>query len=76
MTRQKKELLKKIEEIDISIQIDIQLGFGYDPPGAHDSMYDKMDRLRKELAHLRHYESAQEMYMDERGKTLDLDLPW
>ena len=76
MTRQRKELLKKIEEIEISIDIDIQLGFGYDPPGAHDSMYEEIYRLQEELAHLRHYDSFLEMCMDERGKTLDLDLPW
>lgn len=76
MTRQKKELLKKIGEIEASIQTDLQLGFGCAPPGAHDKTDGEIDRLEGELARLRHYGSTQEMYRDPRGKTLDMELPW
>ncbi|MBD5099626.1 MAG: hypothetical protein HDT35_08850 [Clostridiales bacterium] len=54
MTRQKRELLKQIQQIERSIDIDTQLGFGYAPPAAFDRAYEKIYELREELAHLRH----------------------
>lgn len=76
MNRQKREILKKIEQIEVEIGTDIQLGFGIEPPGAHDRMYEEIYRLQEELAHLRHYSTAEEMFYDPRGQMPDLDLPF
>ena len=76
MTRQKKELLKQIEHMERSIETDIQLGFGYAPPGAFDKAYEDIYKLREELANLRHYTSVEEMLSDTRGQNLDMDLAW
>lgn len=76
MNRQKKELLKKIEQIEVELDVDIQLGFGVVPPGAHDRMYEEIYRLQEELAHLRHYSTAEEMFYDARGQTPGPDLPF
>ena len=76
MTRQKRELLKQIQQMERSIETDTQLGFGCAPPGAFDRAYEKIYELREELAHLRHYASAEEMLCDTRGQVLDMDLPW
>ena len=76
MTRQKRELLKQIQQMERSIEIDTQLGLGYAPPGTFDRVYEEIYKLREELAHLRHYASAEEMLCDTRGQVLDMDLPW
>ncbi len=67
MTRQKKEILKRIEQMDNWIAADIELGCGFYNPDAYADMYEKMDKLYEQLAHLRHYNSAEEMSLDERG---------
>lgn len=36
MTRQKKEIIKKIDQIHMWICVDEELGYGMDPPGAYD----------------------------------------
>lgn len=76
MTRQKRELLKQIQQMERSIETDIQLGLGYAPPGAFDRVYEEIYRLQEELAHLRHYVSVEEMHLDTRGQIFDMDLPW
>lgn len=76
MTRQKRELLKHIQQMERSIETDTQLGLGYTPPGAFDRVYEKIYELREELAHLRHYASVEEMLCDTRGQVLDMDIPW
>lgn len=74
MNRQKKELLKQIRELETLIEIDMELGFGIAPPGAHDKTYRKIYRLREELAHLRHYQTVEEMYYDEQGQATTEDI--
>ena len=80
MTRQKKEILKQIEHMERSVQIDLQLGFGVAPAGAFDRVYQEMYKLQENLAGLRHYASVEEMFRDTRGnahsQTPDLNLPW
>lgn len=66
MNRQKKELLKQIRELEDWIVADTELGCGFAPPGAYDKAYREIDRLQEELAHLMHYQSAMEMFCDER----------
>ena len=68
MNRQKKELLKQIRELEISVEIDMELGFGIAPPGAHDKTFCEIYKLQEKLAHLRHYKTVEEMYYDERGQ--------
>ena len=67
MTRQKKEIIKKIEEIEIFIATDEELGCGFAPAGAYDDLYKKIDGLQEQLAKLQHYGSVEEMMLDPRG---------
>ena len=67
MTRQKKELIKKIDEIYAFIGADEELGCGFAPAGFYEPLEREADRLNEELAHLRHYENGMEMMMDMRG---------
>ncbi len=71
MNREKKELLKKIDELETWIAADIELGCGFAPPGAYDGMYKEIDRLQEKLAHLRHYKTVEDMMYDERGCLTD-----
>ena len=66
MTRQKKEICRKIEEIELWIKIDEEMGCGFAPPGAYDSMYERIHELEEQLAKLRHYDSVEDMYHDDR----------
>lgn len=76
MTREKKEILKKIEEIEFHIGVDKEFGCGFAPVGAYDEAYKEIDRLYEKLAHLRHYNSAGEMMYDERGYSFDPEIPF
>ena len=67
MTRQKKEILKKIDEIERFIEVDDELGCGFAPVGFYDPLYEQIDKLLEELAGLRHYSCAEEMMHDPRG---------
>ena len=67
MTRQKKEIIKKIEQIHIGIWIDEELGCRMAPTGAYDKAYQEIAKLEEELANLMHYKNANEMYFDSRG---------
>ena len=71
MNRQKKELLKKIDELETWIAVDTALGCGFAPPGAYDGMYQEIYRLQEKLAHLRHYKTVENMMYDERGTLAD-----
>lgn len=67
MTRQKKEIVKKIDEIRNFINADEELGCGFAPAGFYDPLYKQIGDLEEELAHLSHYANAQEMWLDPRG---------
>ena len=67
MTRQKKEILKKIDRIGRFIACDEELGCGFAPAGFYDPLYEEIYRLQEQLAKLSHYESVEEMMMDSRG---------
>ena len=73
-TRQKKELLKKIEEMETWIAIDEEMGCGFAPPGAYDDMYKEIYQLQEKLAQLRHYKSVEEMLYDERGQMSVMEI--
>ena len=72
MTRQKKEIIGKIEAIMEFIDAEDKLGSGF---GNHDDLYDQIDDLNEKLAKLRHYRNAEEMEHDERGWWW-IDNPW
>lgn len=67
MTRQKKEILKKIWEIEEFISVDEEMGCGFAPVDAYDSEYEKIYELQEQLAELQHYSSVEEMVLDPRG---------
>lgn len=67
MTRQKKELIKKIDEIENFIAADTKLGCGFAPAGAYDALYEQMYELNEQLAKLSHYNSVEEMMFDDRA---------
>ena len=66
MTRQKKEILKKINEIEKWIAADEEMGCGFAPAGFYDPLYHEIDKLEEQLAKLQHYDSVIEMYQDMR----------
>lgn len=76
MTRQKKEIMKKIDEIDIFIEVDMELGCGFAPAGAYDDLYQQRWDLLEELAKLSHYTDATAMMYDPRGWGGAEDLPF
>ena len=71
MNRQKKELLKKIEQMETWIAVDTELGCGFAPPDAYDGMYKEIYKLQEKLAHLRHYKTVEDMMYDDRGCPTD-----
>lgn len=72
MTGQKKEIIKRIEEIQTFIAVDEELGCGFAPAGFYDPLYEQIYALEGELARLSHYGSVEEMYMDDRGMRSEL----
>lgn len=60
MTRQKKEIIKKIEEADNFIAADQELGCGFAPDDFYTPIYKVIDGLRDQLARLRGYKDADE----------------
>jgi len=66
MTRQKKEILKKIDEIETWIAVDEELGCGFAPANAYAELEKEIYKLQEELAHLQHYTSVEEMFFDSR----------
>ena len=66
MTRQKKEIIKKIAELDREIANDEALSFGIHPANAYEKLEKMIDDLQEELAHLSHHESYIDMVMDQR----------
>lgn len=67
MTRQKREIEKRIDEIQRFIDIDQELGCGFAPAGAYEVEEREIYRLYEQLAHLRHYQSVEAMMYDCRG---------
>ena len=68
MNREKRELLKKIEEMETWIAVDTELGCGFAPPSAYDKTYGEIYALQEKLAHLRHYNTVEDMLYDVRGQ--------
>ena len=68
MTRQKKEVIKKIDDLEQWIEVDEELGCGFTPAGAYDETYREIDRLAEELAHLQHFASYEEKFISMLGR--------
>ena len=66
MTRQKKELIRAIQEIDEFIAADTALGCGFAPADAYAELENRKWALLGQLAQLSHYNSAMEMLNDDR----------
>ena len=66
MTRQKKEILKKIDWLEGMIQADIELGCGYNRPDSHRDTEEEIYGLQVMLAKLSHYDSVESLIGDER----------
>ena len=64
MTRQKKELIRKIEKIEAFIGADQALGCGFAPADFYRPLEEQAWALNEELAHLRGYKDGMEMLMD------------
>lgn len=78
MTRQKKEILRKMDEINEFIAVDEQLGCGFAPAGFYRDLEEKLWSLGEELARLCHFDSYMDYLMDDRGLQAFADegLPW
>ena len=76
MTRQKKEIIRRINEIEKFIAVDEALSCGFAPAGFYDSLEEEAWDLQEQLAHLSHYSSAVEMMMDTRGCRMDAYVPF
>ncbi|MBR2790251.1 MAG: hypothetical protein IKD70_06520 [Eggerthellaceae bacterium] len=76
MTRQKKELLREIREIDDCIALEKELGCGFAPADAFAELEDRQWGLLEKLARLSHYGNATEMLNDDRHIPGDDSLPF
>lgn len=66
MTRQKKEIIKKIDRIQTEIEMDELMGCGL-PPAVYEAREQEIYGLLEQLARLQHYASVEEMLYDTRG---------
>ncbi len=66
MTRQKKEIVKKIEYIQTGIEMDDLMGCGL-PPKVYESKEREIYSLLEQLARLQHYTCVENMLFDARG---------
>ncbi len=67
MTRQKKEIIKKIADIETWIAVDEEMGCGFAPADFYAPLYMQIYELEEELAKLRHFNSVEEMYYNDFG---------
>jgi len=76
MTRQKKEILRKVDEIDGFIAMEMELGCGFTPLDAFEELEQEKWELLEQLATLQHYDSPEAMLYDERHMTNLDELPF
>ena len=72
MTRQKKELHKKIDQLQAIIQAESELGCGFTPADWFEEIYIEMEKLYEELAHLSHFSTLDRYIWDHQGELADL----
>jgi len=66
MTRQKKEIIKKIDFLQLGMEMDNMMGCGL-PPAVYEAREREIYSLWEELARLQHYNSVEDMLFDTRG---------
>ncbi len=66
MTRQKKEIAKKIDRLETGIEMDELMGCGL-PPAVYEAREREIYSLLEQLARLQHYASVEDMLSDTRG---------
>lgn len=71
MTRQKKELVKKIEEIEMFMRAEEEMGCGFTPVDWFKPLEEQIYKLQEQLAKLSHYNSVEDMLYDNRGFELE-----
>lgn len=64
MTRQKKEILKKISDAENFISADMELGCGFAPTNFYEPIEKEIYKLQEQLAELSHYDSVEDMLYD------------
>ncbi len=74
MTRQKKEIAKKIDRLEVGIEMDELMGCGL-PPAVYEAREREIYSLLEQLARLQHYASVEEMLYDTRGSE-NSGCPW
>ncbi len=74
MTRQKKEIAKKIDRLEAGIEMDELMGCGL-PPAVYEAREREIYSLLEQLARLQHYASVEEMLYDTRGSE-NSGCPW
>lgn len=74
MTRQKKEIIKKIDYILLGMEMDDLMGCGL-PPRVYEAREQEIYSLQEELARLQHYASVEDMLYDTRG-CANSGCPW
>lgn len=67
MTRQKKEIIKKIDGAMQFIEVDMELGCGFAPADAYRETEEYIYGLQEELAHLSYYETVGTCSMTEEA---------
>lgn len=66
MTRQKKEIIKKVERVQLGMEMDDLMGCGL-PTAVCETREKEIYTLWEQLARLQHYASVEDMLYDTRG---------
>ena len=66
MTRQKKEIIKNVERVQMGMEMDDLMGCGL-PIAVHETREKEIYTLWEQLARLQHYASVEDMLYDTRG---------
>ena len=74
MTRQKKEIIKKVECVQLGMEMDDLMGCGL-PPAVYEAREQEIYGLWEQLARLQHYTSVEDMLYDTRGCE-NSECPW
>lgn len=65
MTRQKKEIIKQVERVQMGMEMDDLMGCGL-PPAVYEAREQEIYTLWEQLARLQHYDSVEDMLYDTR----------
>lgn len=68
MTRQKKEIIKKIDEAQRFFDAEYEMGCGFGGAAIAENEGRTLAPLYEELARLQHYETVEDMLYDPRGQ--------